>query len=227
MVRKSGNLDSYYYLPMTSTSAQTDHYLSTQRLESFSDGVFAIAITLLILEIRVPSSDDLLHQTLTSYLYKLWPKYFAYVFSFVIIGIYWANHHYIFKLYVRTNHVFNIMNVVFLMTIAFLPFPTAIFGEYINDIHYRSIAVTFYDIGIALPAVLWLLMWLYASYKKRLVDQRLKDHFIRYLDKLFITSNFLYLLSVVISFFSSIASVCVSVFLTLLFLFPPKKPEYS
>ena len=76
----------------------------TERVEAFSDGVFAIAITLLILEVKVPhgaerhGSLDLLHALL-----GLWPAYFAYVLSFVMIGIYWANHHYIFKLYRRTD----------------------------------------------------------------------------------------------------------------------------
>ena len=70
--------------------------MTTQRIEAFSDGVFAIAITLLILEIKVPhlaGGDGT--RTLTSALLGLWPSYFVYVFSFVMIGIFWANHHHI------------------------------------------------------------------------------------------------------------------------------------
>src|SRR4249919_3075461 len=103
----------------------------TARLEAFSDGVFAIAITLLILEIKVPGAEELKHTSLTKYLSDQWPKYFAYVFSFLVLGIYWTNHHYLFKLYKRTDHWFNLLNVFFLMTISFLPFPSAILGEYI------------------------------------------------------------------------------------------------
>ena len=82
----------------------------TKRIEAFSDGVFAIAITLLILEIKVPhgaeghGSQDLLHALL-----GFWPTYFAYLLSFVMIGIYWANHHYVFKLYRRTDHILNLL----------------------------------------------------------------------------------------------------------------------
>lgn len=201
--------------------------LSTQRLEAFSDGVFAIAITLLILEIKIPDSGTLAHQSLFHYLSGIWPKYFAYVFSFVVIGIYWANHHYIFKLYKRTDHIFNILNVIFLMTISFLPFPTAIFGEYITDDVHRKAAVSFYAVGIYLPAVLWLIMWLYGSYEKRLLDRRLADSFIQYLTRLFYLSNFLYLMAIVVSLFSPMTSIILNIVLALLYLLPPKKPEYS
>ena len=201
--------------------------VSTQRLEAFSDGVFAIAITLLILEIKIPDHQTLQNQTLFNYLWNLWPKYFAYVFSFIIIGIYWANHHYIFKLYKRTNHTFNIMNVIFLMTIAFLPFPTAIFGEYINEPEQRQTAVTFYALGIYLPALVWLIMWLYGSYEKRLIDQRLTDDFIQYLTRQFWISNIIYIAAIIVSFFNPVASLLLNVILTLLYLLPPKKPQYS
>src|SRR5262249_13474245 len=81
--------------------------LGTERIEAFSDGVFAIAITLLILEVKVPHAGDP-GFSLARALLRLWPQYLAYVLSFVMIGIYWANHHYVFKLYARTDHVFNL-----------------------------------------------------------------------------------------------------------------------
>ncbi|HTQ66203.1 MAG TPA: TMEM175 family protein [Puia sp.] len=201
--------------------------VSTQRLEAFSDGVFAIAITLLILEIKIPDHESLRAQSLFTYLWKLWPKYFAYVFSFIITGIYWANHHYIFKLYIRTNHIFNIMNVIFLMTIAFLPFPTAIFGEYINEPEHRQTAVSFYALGIYLPAFVWLMMWLYGSSGRRLIDRRLAESFIQYLTAQFWISNIIYIAAIIISFFNPFASLLLNIILTLLYLLPPKKPEYS
>ncbi|MGH7155513.1 MAG: TMEM175 family protein, partial [Acetobacteraceae bacterium] len=128
----------------------TEH--GTERIEAFSDGVFAIAITLLILDVRVPHAatslwDELLH---------LWPSYFALVLSFVMIGIYWANHHYIFKLFERTNHALNLLNLLFLLCISFLPFPTAVLGGYIRDPVNQTTAATFYAFGLALPAIAWL-----------------------------------------------------------------------
>lgn len=211
-----------------SESENNDHsFISTQRLEAFSDGVFAIAITLLILEIKIPDHDVLEHQSLSAYLWALWPKYFAYVFSFIVIGIFWANHHYMFKLYKKTNHTFNILNVLFLLTISFLPFPTAIFGEYINDETHRRTAVTFYSLGIVLPSLTWLIMWLYASHNKRLIDQRLSKRFVRYLTRVFFLSNLLYVIALIVSLFSPLASIILTIILALIYLLPPKKPEYA
>jgi len=212
---------------MSETEEKENSPISTQRLEAFSDGVFAIAITLLILEIKLPDHDAIEHQSLANYLWGLWPKYFAYVFSFIIIGIFWANHHYMFKLYKRTDHTFNMLNVIFLLTISFLPFPTAIFGEYIDAAPHKSTAVSFYALGLVLPSFSWLMMWLYGSRKKRLIDERLTDRFVRYLTRVFIISNLLYLAALIISFFSPTASIVLTIMLALLYLFPPKKPEYA
>jgi uncharacterized membrane protein len=107
---------------------------TTQRIEVFSDGVFAIAITLLVLEIKVPQLHGAANghaNSLGSALLNLYPSYFGYVFSFLIIGVYWANHHYIFSLYKRSDHVSVLLNIFFLMCIAFLPFPTAVLAEYL------------------------------------------------------------------------------------------------
>src|SRR5207302_7293470 len=102
----------------------------TSRLETFADGVMAIAITLLILEVRVPHvagarlGHELAHQ---------WPSYAGYLVSFLTIGIIWVNHHHMFKLIERIDHGFLMLNVVFLIPIAFLPFPTALVADYIRD----------------------------------------------------------------------------------------------
>src|ERR1700761_4552740 len=91
----------------------------TERVEAFSDGVFAIAITLLILEVKVPHPPGTTINLLRELL-RLWPSYFALVLSFVMIGIYWANHHYVFKLFERTDHSLNLLNLLLLLCISFL-----------------------------------------------------------------------------------------------------------
>src|SRR5258708_13308785 len=97
----------------------------TTRVQAFSDGVFAIAITLLILEIKVPRPASPSEPfSLLQSLLGLSPSYFAYVLSFVTIGIYWARHHSIFMLYQRADYVFKLLNLLFLICISFLPFPT-------------------------------------------------------------------------------------------------------
>ena len=201
--------------------------LSTARLEAFSDGVFAIAITLLIIEIKVPSHDDLRDQSLMQYILLQWPKYFAYVLSFIIIGIYWANHHYLFKLFKRTDHVFNLLNVFFLMAIAFLPYPTGVLGDYIIIPEHAKFAVTFYAFAIWLPAFTWLLIWVYAKHNKKIIDHRLTVRFVDALTGQYYLSNVLYISAFVVSFFSTTMSLIICVGLTLLYLLPPKKPEYQ
>ena len=99
------------------------------RLEAFSDGVFAIAITLLIIEVRVPDSHA---GDLARDLANQWPSYAAFVVSFAIIGIIWVNHHDIFERIVTVDRPLLFLNLLLLLTVAFLPFPTALLGDYIR-----------------------------------------------------------------------------------------------
>lgn len=215
---------------MREPQATTELTTPTQRIEAFSDGVFAIAITLLILEIQVPqlhgadAADKAL--SLGSALLSLWPSYFGYVFSFLMIGIYWANHHYIFNLYERSDPVFVLLTLFFLMCISFLPFPTAVLAEYITDIQQRQTAITLYALGLFLPAFAWLLMWLYASRGHRLVNENLEERFISRLTGQYVLSTGLYLLAFLLSLWNGIVGLALCVGLTLLYLLPSKKPVY-
>jgi len=212
---------------MSETKDSFNTEMTTSRLEAFSDGVFAIAITLLIIEIKVPSHETLKQESLMEYIIRHWPKYFAYVFAFINIGIYWVNHHYLFKFFKRTDHVFNLLNVFFLMTIAFVPYPAGILGEYIVEPEHRKSAISFFIFSMWLPAFAWLLIWLYASHEKRLTDERLSETFTKKLARLFFLSNVLYIISFLISLVNPVAGIAVSLGLTLLCLLPPMKPEYQ
>lgn len=200
--------------------------MSTQRIEAFSDGVFAIAITLLILELRVPEGSEGHHLSLAVSLRHLWPSYFAYILSFLIVGIYWANHHFVFKLYKGTNHIFNLLNVFFLMCISFLPFPTSVLAQHMRDMADEKTAVAFYTFGLLLPALAWLMMWLYASKGHRLIDKRLAPSFVRYMTGQYLLSTGLYLTALCAALIKPIYGLAVAVGLTLLYLMPPKHPVY-
>src|SRR5580765_1845424 len=97
----------------------------TGRLETFADGVFAIAITLLVLAIRLPAPDE----NVLPALVNQWPEFVAYIVSFLTIGIMWVQHHRLFTVIARSNTTFAMINVVFLMFIAFVPFPTAVLAQ--------------------------------------------------------------------------------------------------
>jgi uncharacterized membrane protein len=130
-----------------------------ERLEAFSDGVFAIAITLLVLEIRVPPAEDLASsEHLISALAALWPSYVGYVISFVTIGIMWANHHNLFRLVAAVSHGLILANLLLLLVVGFVPFPTALLaatlGTPSGQIGVLVYAATFVGLAIAFN-VLW------------------------------------------------------------------------
>ncbi|GEO17170.1 TMEM175 family protein [Microvirga aerophila] len=199
---------------------------STQRIEAFSDGVFAIAITLLILDLRIPAREGSDAAGLLSAILGLWPSYFAYVLSFAMIGIYWANHHYLFKLFAETDHGLNLLNLLLLMFIAFLPFPTHILGTHWPDEASRPVAVTFYAIGLLLPTAAWLAVWLYACHDRRLVRRELDPGFLRKLTLQFIGSVAVYALAVAVAVIDHRWGMALCTGLTLLYLLPPRTPVY-
>ena len=202
----------------------------TQRLEAFSDGVFAIAITLLIVEIKVPqvqANSETNTLSLASGLFALWPSYCAYIFSFLMIGIFWVNHHYVFQLYERSNRVFTLFNLLFLMCIAFLPFPTAVLAKFITDAQQQQTAIILYALGLFLPVLAWLLIWLYASFNHRLVNKNLDDKFFAHLTRQYVATSVLYFLALGVSVWNGIVGLGLCVGLTLLYLLPQKRAVYS
>ena len=144
----------------------------TARLEAFSDGVFAIAITLLVLEIRLPAG----HESLAYKLADTWPSYLGYAVSFVTIGIMWANHHAVFRLIARTTHGLIVGNLVLLMTVAFLPFSTAVLAEHLRHADAdRTAAAVFYSGTFVLIAIGFQVLWQVAAKGNRLILSGCED----------------------------------------------------
>ena len=134
---------------------------TTQRLEAFSDGVIAIAITLLD-----PRGEDPHVRTggLASALGDQWPSYVAYVLTFVVIGIMWMNHHRIFELLARVDRGLLFVNLFMLMGIAFLPFPTALLAEYVVDGGTNAqVAAAVYSATMTCIGLTFLGIWLYVE----------------------------------------------------------------
>ena len=131
---------------------------ATSRLVGFSDGVFAITITLLILEIRPPSGDEnLLHGLLA-----LWPSYLAYALTFLFIGQVWANHHVMFDHIRAADRLVLLLNTLLLMVVAFLPFATSVLAEALRSGHGERTAVVFYGVAFDLTALTFNAVWQYA-----------------------------------------------------------------
>jgi uncharacterized membrane protein len=125
------------------------------RIEAFSDGVFAIAITLLILELKVPPVASI-HSIsdLWNGLYLLWPSFFAFTLSFGILLVSWVNHHYLFNILDKSSRPFLYANGFLLFTITFMPFPTALLSEYIST-EYAKPAIAFYCFGGVINSIGW------------------------------------------------------------------------
>jgi uncharacterized membrane protein len=132
-------------------------------MEAFSDGVIAIAITLLTLDIRVPLRDEAGGATLVHRLAQLWPNYLAFATSFAVVGILWINHHAIFEHIDRTDYYLVLINTVFLFTVAALPFTTALLAEYIRHDGERT-ATLVYTGWFLLVAISFNRLWWYARH---------------------------------------------------------------
>src|SRR4029079_133042 len=128
-------------------------------LETFADGVFAIAITLLVLAIRLPPPD----QEVWPALLGQWPEFVAYVVSFLTIGIMWVQHHRLVTVIARSNTTFAMINVIFLMFIAFVPFPTAVLAQRLGSGVDAGGATLLYGATMTAIAVMFNAIWRYAS----------------------------------------------------------------
>jgi uncharacterized membrane protein len=203
--------------------------LKTDRLETFTDGVFAIAITLLILEVKIPKDADLKEVGgLYAYLVHIWPAYLSYFISFIVIGVYWSNVLWLFTFIIqKTNHVFNLLCLLFLMTIAFIPFTTAIMSDYILSPEYRSAAITTYCIGYMLPIPMSLIGALYAFKNYRLIDPRLSKKFLNRQIIKFSSGMVILLIAIGLSFHYPWLALGIVFVDVLIYLLPPDVPEYT
>ena len=156
---------------MTTIRAGADSpsvHRDTSRLVAFSDGVFAISITLLVLEIRPPTDTrNLLHG-----LIDLWPSYLAYALTFLFIGQVWVNHHVMFDHIRAADRVVLLLNILLLMVVAFLPFATSVLAEAMRSGHGQRTAVVFYGVAFDLTALTFNAVWQYAR-RHRLLSKAL------------------------------------------------------
>ena len=161
----------------------------TTRLEAFSDGVFAIAITLLIIEIHVPAREHA--ETLGHELLRIWPSYLGYLTSFLTIGVMWINHHYVFELIARVDRTMLLLNTLLLMLIAFVPFPTAVLAQFIETDGARAAAVL-YGATLTLTAMTYFTWWRYASAGRRLIGDEVPDEVVDDITRAYVPGTFLY-----------------------------------
>ena len=196
-----------------------------ERLGAFCDGVFAIAITLLILEIRVPAADAVARAGLWRELGSRWPSYGAYALSFAIIGIMWANHHNIFRYIGRSNHVFVMLNIGLLMGTAFLPYPTAVLAAYLPVPGARTAATVLYGGTLTFTAILFNAVWRYAAAGRRLLRPEADARLVAWVSREYLFGPVLYAGATLIAFASVWVSLGIHAVLAALYFLPnPSRP---
>src|SRR5512140_1574042 len=146
----------------------------TGRVEAFSDGVFAIAITLLVLDLRLPQNVvDSSEAEFFQQLVRLWPQYLAFLGSFAFIGIMWVNHHRLFANITRSDNRLLLFNLLLLLGVTVVPFPTSLLAEKLDGQHGAGLqtAALVYSGLFVVIAIFFNLLWRYASGGGRLLDK--------------------------------------------------------
>ena len=181
----------------------------TARMETFSDGVFAIAATLLVLEIGVGTGAD---QHLGRALIDLWPSYLAYATSVLIIGIIWVNHHECVACMARVDRTMLFINIMFLMVVAFIPFPTKLVADHLQNPGEHA-AVYAYDLTLLAMAVLYNVWWRYARRGRRLIAESVPQSKLDAISRAFDPGIVLYLVVLAVAFVNPLASVILTLIL--------------
>jgi uncharacterized membrane protein len=193
--------------------------MSTSRIEAFSDGVFAIVITILVLEMHVPvvqGSD--ISTMLASSLLAMAPKFLAYVLSFVIVAIWWVKHHLLFHALKRSDPGLLWLNCLFLLWLSFIPFPTAMLGDYPNE----RVAVMSYGAVSTLAGISFTWMRYYAFYTAKLVDETIEARLLRSATFKSVLNPISHCIAVLLAFVDTRLSIALYAILPLIFFIPSK-----
>jgi TMEM175 potassium channel family protein len=187
--------------------------LSKGRLEAFSDGVFAVAITLLVLELNVPAGDHLWHQ-----LKEEWPSFAAFFVSFWVIGIIWVNHHGVFDHLKRADRGVLYLNLLVLLTVVFIPFSTALIAEHLKSGADEQVAALVYSLAFLALAIAFGLLWTYITRHRESLGVELTDQQVRRTTLVFLIGNPFYAVAVVFAFVSPAAVLVINGLLALYYL---------
>ena len=198
----------------------------TGRLEAFSDGVFAVAITLLVLNIKIPglgSSPNALpgDDELWRMLRDEWPMLIAYATSFATIGVMWLNHHKLFKHIKRVDNPLILINLLLLLIIVFIPVPTALLAEYLIHPEAHAASVLFSGTYF-LMACCFNVLWRYAAYHNRLLGKNVDSRSVAAISRQYLFGPLLYLVVFGVALVNTLACVILSLALVLFFALPDR-----
>ena len=191
--------------------------MTTARLEAFSDGVFAIAITLLVLELSVDTAT----QDLGKELLHIWPSYFAYVTSFLTIGVIWVNHHVLFNYVDHVDRGLLFLNTLLLLVVAFTPFPTRLIAEFLREDENERTAALAYGITFVIMAVIFQLLWRWMATGRRLIRPEIPQEEIDDITRTFLPGVPIYAGATLVALVSPLASIALYLAIALFYALPP------
>jgi uncharacterized membrane protein len=198
-----------------------------ERVEGFTDAVFAIILTLLIVEMKPPGAPEgpEAGASLAHAMASQWREAVALLLCFASIGVYWLSHHYSGRIYAKSDHVFAAINLGFLLAVTVLPYPLRIWCYHVGTAHEATASIVM-AAGLALPGLFWMGKWFYALPDRRLMDRRLTDDFLARLTRRYSIAVGVQLLAIPVAALSPRAGVALSLGVVALFLIPPPKPRY-
>jgi uncharacterized membrane protein len=192
--------------------------LSRNRIEALTDGVFAVAMTLLVLDIKVPELQASEAANLPLKLLALWPRLLSYVISFVILGVYWVGHHIQLSFIRRADRPLLWINVLFLLWVALVPFSTALLGEYSKT----RVAIAVYGANLIAIGLTLALHWWYATAESRHVDPDLHPDLVRGGMKRTLMAPVVYVIAIALSFVRAELSLILYALVPLLYILAGK-----
>jgi uncharacterized membrane protein len=183
--------------------------MSSRRVEAFSDGVFAIAITLLVLDLVVPDREQVPAGHLADYLRHQWPSYLAYLVSFMIVGIIWVNHHTVFGKVRLVDRRVLFANLALLLVVSAIPFPTRLISEYLTAGTDAHLAAAIYSATMLAMGLAYSMLWLAVTRDAALLHEHVDPAAGRAALLRFGMGNILYLATVGLAFVNAIATLAV------------------
>jgi uncharacterized membrane protein len=184
----------------------TREALSPNRVEALTDGVFAIVMTILVLELGVPiMTGESLHTELMGSLLAMWPKFLSYFVTFLMLGFMWSVHYYQFSNIKRSDSGLVWLNIIFLMFMSLLPFSTSLLGQHMD----KQVSVLIYGGNFIACMLLRYFQWTYATKKYRLVDSDISPVQIKQPKIMLLMGISVCIIGMGLSFLSNIASICV------------------
>jgi uncharacterized membrane protein len=198
------------------------------RFEGFSDAVFAIALTLLIVEIKVPGSPEGAHgySDLAKAMAEQWREFLALVLCYVVIGAYWLQHHYSGRIYSKTDHWFGAINLVFLLAIVVIPYPIRVWCFHFGS-EFEKVASITLVAGLAFTACTWMAKWFYGMSERRVMDKRLTEEFLRQMRRRYGIATLVQVAAIAVAFAAPRVAVGITLLCIAFFLLPQPKPRYK